>query len=704
MVTLSSQDQSVVTEHLADFANNWDEKRLAAAIRTLPPADNPLRCAILVGICRIDLKRRWQQGQKVTVESYLKACPELGSPETVAVGLVEAELQAREKAGVGQPWEDLCKRFPTQVAEMKEAAAQTKAMQDSQAFDQTEVAASMATPAEIRKVPAVPERFGRYRIVKTLGSGGMARVYLAHDTQLDRQVALKIPHFAAESGPEVLERFYREGRAAATLSHPNLCPVYDLGEVSGVPYLAMAYVEGKPLSASIRAGLGQQAVARLVRKLALAMAEAHEHGVVHRDLKPSNVMLNQRGEPIIMDFGLARRAGQESVRLTQEGAILGTPSYMAPERIEGNLDDMGPAADVYSLGVILYELLTGRLPFQGSMLSVVAQIVNNEPQPPSAYRQDVDPRLETICLRAMAKDPGARFKSMRAFAGALFDYLQSPVVSKSGITADSVSMAREGTDETDIRTVVDPRMTKRSTEAREGENESAPVRVLLKKWKEQSGQRRDGLRSWLLFGSLAAGGLVLVAGLIIWLMRDRKPDEPPDREASARQAEQSTKDGTSKQAPPKGPFADWKTVAPRGSNFSVSMPGTPKESKVMQPTKDGEVEMWQYQLNAGNILYAACYFDIAGRLLQPKQIDEVFDGSRDGIVKNVNGKLHEYKKITLDDRPGRELVVLAPKELQTRCRFYLDKQRFFMVFVVVQGQSVDLPEVEHYLKSFKFTP
>src|SRR5262249_4483499 len=159
-----------------------------------------------------------------------------------------------------------------------------------------------------------------------------------------------------------------EARAAAALHHPNLCPVYDVGEIQGIHFLTMECLKGQPLAELVKKGtlLPQTQIADLVRKMALALAEAHAHGVIHRDLKPSNVMINQRGEPVIMVCGLARRVNADDTRLTRSGAILGTPAYMSPEQVE-NENIVGPASDIYSLGVMLYELLTGRTPFQGSM-------------------------------------------------------------------------------------------------------------------------------------------------------------------------------------------------------------------------------------------------------------------------------------------------------------------------------------------------
>ncbi len=279
----------------------------------------------------------------------------------------------------------------------------------------------------VREAPPLPEQFGRYTIQRRLGRGGMGSVYLAHDTQLDRLVALKVPQLHGGDGELLRERFAREARAAALLNHPNICPVYDVGAIDDVPYLTMAYVDGQPLQDwATRPPRPPEQVLALVRTLALALEEAHQRGVVHRDLKPSNIMIDRRGEPILMDFGLARRLSLVGeARLTSPGILMGTPAYMPPEHVLGQLDAAGPAGDVYSLGVILYELLTGRAPFEGSVGSILAQIVNDAPPPPSRHRPGLSPKVDEAVQRALAKKPDQRFASMAELVTALSNCLQA---------------------------------------------------------------------------------------------------------------------------------------------------------------------------------------------------------------------------------------------------------------------------------------
>jgi serine/threonine protein kinase/tetratricopeptide (TPR) repeat protein len=285
--------------------------------------------------------------------------------------------------------------------------------------------------AEVVAEPALPSRIGRYHVRRLLGRGGMGVVYLAHDPELDRPVALKVPKLAS---PGAEERFLREARAAAAVTHPNLCPVFDVGRADGELYLAMAFIPGPTLTALLRqeGPLPPARAAALAAGIAAGMAEAHRHGIIHRDLKPGNVLLNRHGEPVVTDFGLARRGpGADSTgdpdetgffdpRLTRDGAVMGTPAYMSPEQAKGQVDQVGPASDIYALGAILFELLTGRQPFHADSAAALVGKIEREPAPPpSQVRPGLPVKLDAICLKALAKKPAERVASMEAFAAAL---------------------------------------------------------------------------------------------------------------------------------------------------------------------------------------------------------------------------------------------------------------------------------------------
>lgn len=292
----------------------------------------------------------------------------------------------------------------------------------------TEIENELATKAKgcqtLRLDQPFPETPGRYRIERKLGEGAMGTVYLAQDRQLERPVALKFPK--VDSDAEALERFRREARLAATLHHPNICPVYDIGESNGQPYISMAYIEGTPLSEIIEneKQLSEQRIAILARGLAFALDAAHREGIVHRDLKPSNIIINREDEPVIMDFGMACQVRQEQKsRLTQIGSVFGSPAYMSPEQVRGETDRIGPSSDIYSLGIVVYELCTGKLPFDGPSTAVFGQILSQEPEPPSKLRPGLDPKLEAICWKLIAKQPKDRYSSMAQVAKAFSDFL-----------------------------------------------------------------------------------------------------------------------------------------------------------------------------------------------------------------------------------------------------------------------------------------
>ncbi len=311
------------------------------------------------------------------------------------------------------------------------------AKEEREALPATRTQANAKAGNSADEVPALkrlPVHFGRYRLIRELGRGGMGAVVLAEDTQLGRQVALKIPFLKKATDSRTLKRFQREAKAAAALSHPNLCPVYDFGTFNNQHFLSMAYIEGKPLQAYLDSGtqIPQRTAAGIIKKIAQALEHAHERGVIHRDLKPSNIMIEPRLGPIVTDFGLARCLDEEGEpQLTQDGVAIGTPSYMSPEQLEGDSSQIGPQSDIFSLGLIFYEMLTGQRRFTGKVTSIIGQILTKDPTSLRAVRDTVDPALDLICQKMMARSLSERYASMAEVANVIRAYLKGELSAKS---------------------------------------------------------------------------------------------------------------------------------------------------------------------------------------------------------------------------------------------------------------------------------
>jgi eukaryotic-like serine/threonine-protein kinase len=273
--------------------------------------------------------------------------------------------------------------------------------------------------AEVTKWSVVD---GRYTVVERIGSGGMADVWLADDSHLQRRVALKVLHARFAQDKEFVERFRREAEAAAGLQHPNVVAVFDRGEIEGTYYIAMQYLEGRTLKQVIDAGVTPEQAAGLIRQVLEGARFAHRHGVVHRDLKPQNVIVDAEGKATVTDFGIAQAGVSE---ITQAGSVLGTPHYLSPEQAQGF--EVTAVSDLYSIGVMLYEALTRRVPFEAdSAVAIAMKQVSQAPQRPSSINPQVSPALDAVVMRALEKEPGQRFQSADAFIAAIDAALKDP--------------------------------------------------------------------------------------------------------------------------------------------------------------------------------------------------------------------------------------------------------------------------------------
>lgn len=277
--------------------------------------------------------------------------------------------------------------------------------------------------------PNLPRDFGPYELIREVGRGGMGVVYEAKQRGLDRSVAVKMILAGHLASPEIVRRFQAEAKAAARLRHSNIVHIHDVGCVGGQDFFAMEYIEGQSLEKPIADGPVEAHFAvRLISTVARAVEHLHQQGVLHRDLKPSNILLDAEGQPFVTDFGLAKVFAPDS-ETTATGIIAGTPSYMAPEQASGRRAEVGPATDVYSLGAILYELLTGAPPFRAkTALDTLMEVLSCDPAMPRSLNPRIPRGLELICLKCLAKEPGERYTSAAALADDLDRFARGEVL------------------------------------------------------------------------------------------------------------------------------------------------------------------------------------------------------------------------------------------------------------------------------------
>jgi predicted Ser/Thr protein kinase len=386
-----------------------EEPFIEDVLSTAAPGDrHDLLCELLA----LEIELRRDQGESPSASEYKERFPDF-------VAVVESTFRDPEPGG--DPVEATHGSTPSTLEEIDYG----------ETFD---VGGRSASGSNGPRCPSEGEKIGDYLLIKEIARGGMGVVYEAEQVSLGRKVALKMILTGAMASLTERERFRREARLAAKLNHRNIVPIVSVHDQDGILFFTMKLIDGGSLAQ--RASLFRddpRSIARLIKTLAGAVHHAHRQGFIHCDLKPSNILIDQDGEPQITDFGLARLASEDS-SLTATGAILGTPSYMAPEQASGQRKSIGPATDVYGLGAILYELLTGRPPFRtGSMMETVVQVLERDPVSPREIRPEVPRELEIICLKCLEKMPHERYLSAQALADDLDRYLQGDVVEATGV-------------------------------------------------------------------------------------------------------------------------------------------------------------------------------------------------------------------------------------------------------------------------------
>ncbi|MEM7454887.1 MAG: serine/threonine-protein kinase [Planctomycetota bacterium] len=363
-----------------------------------------------------EFEHEWLSSRSPLIEDFLSDSVDEVRHELIAE-LVALDVEYRRKNDQQPHVDEYISRFP-EARDMLRPVLMTLMDYDTA----EEPGKTRPDPANISsRIEMLGRDFGGYELLDEIARGAMGVVFKARQKSTNRRVALKMMLAGQLANDEEIRRFVAEAEAAANLEHPNIVPVYDAGEEKGYHFLAMGFVDGKSLAdLKNEEPLPLRRVCEIVAEICDAIQYAHENKIIHRDLKPANVLLTRDGQPKVTDFGLAKHV-EGSVEMTKSGQIMGTPGYMPPEQASGRIGDIGTCSDVYSLGAVLYDLLTGRPPFRaGSVWETVAQVISGDPVSPRSLNSSVPKDLETICLKCLEKEPHRRY----ATAGDLRDEIQ----------------------------------------------------------------------------------------------------------------------------------------------------------------------------------------------------------------------------------------------------------------------------------------
>ena len=390
---------------------------------------------------QLDFERRGSSQSELSQEDASL----IGDEHESQLASLVCSLADRLQAGESLSFPAICKQHPEFAEELKEiwgalvvTDAVAATLRSSSVGPSSNLLSSSSSLAQPLAITELPFQIGDYRLEEVIGRGGMGVVYRAHQLSLNRQVAVKMIQENRPLSPENRQRFFAEAEATARLAHPSIVPIFEVSEFGGHPFFTMRLVEGETLADRLRQGpLPQREAARVMVQVCKAIDFAHQHGILHRDIKPSNIMIDGKQEVLVTDFGLAKFADSTD-NLTRSGAVVGTPSYMSPEQASGRTGAVSSQSDVYSLGAVLYHLLTGRPPLiADSPLQLAIQILEHDPPPVRLLEPGVDRDLEMIVARSIQKPPDLRYTTAQAMADDLEAFLRDePVSARSGKLAE----------------------------------------------------------------------------------------------------------------------------------------------------------------------------------------------------------------------------------------------------------------------------